>query len=244
MLELPQNLYSCQRFTQVKIQEIQIENRNFTHYQGSFLISSTSREDNITDILYITYSDIVVNFSPIIWTSSNPLTSTVIGNPQNSSKVEMLLIDGASIHGHRLMGPLPDKLVYAVDWRLEFGQITGDLSPLFAISATEFLSCFLHHYDDKDNLLNPIVVLPDITCANIEVAGVDVSLWSGSSVLKVKMNDGLKMHFDNVVNVRYCDRVVVHLPNLCVQGLTMTNKASDNWMVMFVSMTTAILLIH
>jgi hypothetical protein len=122
------------------------------------------------------------------------------------------------------MGPLPEKEVYAVDWQLDFGSVMGELSPAFLASIKAIIVPFAFHYNDFDNLLTPIIEPPDITCAHVAVQDIKVSIWGKSSVTTIELDDGFRLHFDNVASERYTHRIVTEVPSILIRSLAIADS--------------------
>ena len=226
----PTELYGCAEYTMAKTREVFISNRSTTHYQGAISDSKLLISTLVLILASWRAPDVTLDFSPVFWGDSLPEISKIKRpKPQKKISNDLVCIDGLVVRGHRMMGPLPEKKVYAVDWRITTGKISGDASPSLLSDAGAYFAAFGFHFDDADNQLSPILTLTDVTCATVRVKEIDLSVWGESSVACLKLEQGFKLHVDNFVTERYCERTVIEVPHLLVRCLAVGETANDEW---------------
>ncbi|KAI9492938.1 hypothetical protein BDB00DRAFT_872979 [Zychaea mexicana] len=202
-LLLPENLYDCSHYSQMDIQELQVELRNL-------------------DI----YMDMYITVSPITWTResyTDPSSKKAFVRSRNGrDQGNFLYIDELSIYAHRLFGPLPEIATYLCHWDFEVGRITGEVKPSFLLGTTNFAQTFAYDLIDEDNAVPAEIAPaadPDVTFLKASVKEVDVYLMNDHSAAKVSIDQGLSLEFDNLVNEKYNQRVNVNIPALVATTL-------------------------
>ncbi|KAF9904551.1 hypothetical protein EC991_002611 [Linnemannia zychae] len=207
-LILPENLYSCDNYSEITCAELQLDLRNL-------------------DI----YMDMDVNISPLTWSRQVAKKPGKIGAKPSRGDQNYLYVDGISVYAHRLFGPLPKTTTYVANWKLDIGSIYGQIKPSFLLGVTSFAKAFAYNLKDGDNafpLEYATVTPPDITFVDLTVKEVDVSIWGEDVVSQILLKDGVIVHFDDVINERYLGRVVLKLQSLLVRSMALTeaNKGS------------------
>ncbi|CAO3610069.1 unnamed protein product [Mucor hiemalis] len=222
VLLLPENLYECSRYSQFEFQELQVELRNL-------------------DV----YLDLFVSISPITASrDSNPNTQSKEGffriknarDPKN-----YLYIDGLSVAAHRLFGPLPDCATYVCHWEFDIGRVTGEVKPSFLLGLACFGQSFAYNLIDEDNAVPQEMEskdLPDVTFLKLYVQEVDVFLMSINSATNICFKDGILLELDNLINVKYSQRISIKLPSIMtrclanpdhVRGISTINESEYSW---------------
>ncbi|KAJ3287854.1 hypothetical protein HK104_008423, partial [Borealophlyctis nickersoniae] len=173
---------------------------------------------------------LTVTLGPINWTLMNLAVHGLDKIKPSAQRFNSLFIHDLSIRGHRLFGPMPRALCYAVDWRVDLGPIQGELQPSFLPVATSMLKSLAFHFLDQDNAIPPPPVLPDITCVQVTYGRVDVSVWGQGSVSSFVLDEGLRLQLDNVVCDRWKSRVFIEIPHILLRSLAATGDsgASDD----------------
>jgi hypothetical protein len=212
VLLLPENLYECSRYSQFEFQELQVELRNL-------------------DL----YFDLYVNISPItVSRDSNPNPQSKEGffriknarDPKN-----YLYIDGLNVTGHRLFGPLPDCSTYVCHWEFDIGEITGEIKPSFLLGLACFSQSFAYNLIDEDNAVPQEMEskdLPDVTFLKLFVKGVDVCLMSLNSATNICLGEGILLEFDNLINVKYSQRISIKIPSILTRCLANPDHVRGN----------------
>ncbi|KAG0277971.1 hypothetical protein BGZ95_004994 [Linnemannia exigua] len=207
-LILPENLYSCDNYSEITCAELQLDLRNL-------------------DI----YMDMDVNISPLTWSRQVAKKPGKIGTKPSRSDQNYLYIDGISVYAHRLFGPLPKTTTYVANWKLDIGSIYGQIKPSFLLGVTSFAKAFAYNLKDGDNafpLEYATVTPPDITFVDLTVKEVDVSIWGEDVVSQILLKDGVVVHFDDVINERYLGRVVLKLQSLLIRSMALTEANKDS----------------
>ncbi|KAG0319921.1 hypothetical protein BGZ97_001164 [Linnemannia gamsii] len=207
-LILPENLYSCDNYSEITCAELQLDLRNL-------------------DI----YMDMDVNISPLTWSRQVAKKPGKIGAKPSRSDQNYLYIDGISVYAHRLFGPLPKTTTYVANWKLDIGSIYGQIKPSFLLGVTSFAKAFAYNLKDGDNafpLEYATVTPPDITFVDLTVKEVDVSIWGEDVVSQILLKNGVIVHFDDVINERYLGRVVLKLQSLLIRSMALTEAGKDS----------------
>ncbi|KAI8820653.1 uncharacterized protein EV422DRAFT_58087 [Fimicolochytrium jonesii] len=195
---LPANLYCIDNVTIMKIAEIQVENRNTTHY-----------------------NDLQVTFRPV--QVLRGVAKDGDYHPYPDSTRNALHIQDITIRGHRLFGLPPKALVYAVDWRISCGDIAGDLQPTALSALQSSLKSFVFHYADVDNSLAGSVALPDVTTILVTVGSVQVSVIGPGSVSTLALPKGLRLQYDNYACQTWVGRTFIEVPAIALRCLANTS---------------------
>ncbi|KAG0066506.1 hypothetical protein BGZ89_007213 [Linnemannia elongata] len=207
-LILPENLYSCDNYSEITCAELQLDLRNL-------------------DI----YMDMDVTISPLTWSRNVAKKPGKYGVKPSRSDQNYLYIDGISVYAHRLFGPLPKTTTYVANWKLDIGSIYGQIKPSFLLGVTSFAKAFAYNLKDGDNafpLEYATVTPPDITFVDLTVKEVDVSIWGEDVVSQILLKNGVILHFDDVINERYLGRVVLKLQSLLVRSMALTEANKDS----------------
>ncbi|KAG0080035.1 hypothetical protein BGZ90_000949 [Linnemannia elongata] len=207
-LILPENLYSCDNYSEITCAELQLDLRNL-------------------DI----YMDMDVTISPLTWSRNVAKRPGKYGVKPSRSDQNYLYIDGISVYAHRLFGPLPKTTTYVANWKLDIGSIYGQIKPSFLLGVTSFAKAFAYNLKDGDNafpLEYATVTPPDITFVDLTVKEVDVSIWGEDVVSQILLKNGVILHFDDVINERYLGRVVLKLQSLLVRSMALTEANKDS----------------
>ncbi|KAF9351329.1 hypothetical protein BGX34_000650, partial [Mortierella sp. NVP85] len=205
-LLLPENLYSCDNYSEITCAEMQLDMRNL-------------------DV----YMDMHVNVSPLTW-SRKVKDANVLGGRQSRGDQNYLFVDGIDVYAHRLFGPLPKTTTYVANWKLDLGSIYGQIKPSFLLGVSSFAKAFVYNLKDGDNAFPPeyaTVLPPDITIVDVSVKEVDISIWGEDVVSQILLKDGVIVHFDDIINERYIGRVVLKLQSLQVRSMALTNTNKD-----------------
>ncbi|GJJ73130.1 hypothetical protein EMPS_05488 [Entomortierella parvispora] len=205
-LILPENLYSCENYSEITCAELQLDLRNL-------------------DV----YMDMHVNVSPLTW-SRQVVKPSNFGTKMSQGDQNYLFIDGISIYAHRLFGPLPKTTTYVANWTLDIGSIYGQIKPSFLLGVSSFAKAFAYNLVDGDNAFPPeyaTVTPPDITFVDLSVKEIDVSIRGEDVVSQILLKDGIIVHFDDVINERYIGRVVLKMQSLIVRSMALTQASSD-----------------
>ncbi|KAI8360778.1 hypothetical protein BD560DRAFT_491673 [Blakeslea trispora] len=209
VLLLPENIYECSRYSQLEFQELQLELRNL-------------------DV----YMDMYLSISPItISRDSNPNPQSKQGffriknarDPKN-----YLYIDGFNVHAHRLFGPLPDCATYLCHWDFDVGRIWGEIKPCFLLGLACFGQSFAYNLIDEDNAVPKELEsssLPDATFLKVHIDTIDINLMSMNSATNISLGEGVLIEFDNLINVKYSQRITIKIPIFLMRCLANPDQA-------------------
>ncbi|KAG0173076.1 hypothetical protein DFQ30_008982 [Apophysomyces sp. BC1015] len=216
-LTLLENLYDCTQYSQLEFQELQVELRNLDIYMGE--------EMNLDKLVMI---DMYVSISPVTWTrDSNPNPNTKRGpfrlkNARDTRNYIYIDDTETNIYAHRLFGPLPETATYLCNWEFDIGRITGELKPSFLLGATNFAQTFAYNLIDEDNAV-PVEMapaeLPDVTFVKASVREIDIFLMSYNSATEIQLVDGVTAEFDNLINVKYSQKIGLKVPTIVAKCL-------------------------
>ncbi|KAJ3382647.1 hypothetical protein HDU92_004650 [Lobulomyces angularis] len=117
---------------------------------------------------------------------------------------------------HKLFGPLPEGKAYGTDWRINFGQITGQFPLTFLVIIRKCAGSFLYHFWDKDNQLGDPVSNPFLNTIYVNFEKVNVNLSSMENNINVSLTHGLKLH---TASFEWTDRTYVEIPDIVITGL-------------------------
>ncbi|RUO96462.1 hypothetical protein BC936DRAFT_142002, partial [Jimgerdemannia flammicorona] len=174
--------------------------------------------------------DMYVNSSPLTWTREGGTVRKKekfkIKNAKDKDNQNYLYIDELSIYAHRLFGPRPLTTTYVCRWQFDVGTISGQVKPSFLLGIATFGKTFLYNMVDEDNALPPEFLTkpePDITFLKASIKEIDVALWGRQSATQISLKQGLNVDFDDLVNEKYNQKVILVLPQLAVKSLANTD---------------------
>ncbi|KAJ3043952.1 hypothetical protein HK097_001613, partial [Rhizophlyctis rosea] len=205
---LPENLYDLRDVQVLRGERIEVGNRNLDELQ-----------------------EIRVDFTPVRWFRSSVKSGGDAKRVRLNEQADencCLTLHGMKITGHRLFGPLPKALCFAVDYRVNMESIAGDVTPEFLVGLNAAVDSLALHLMDEDNTI-PSELLPDITAVSGGVERMDVRIWPGGvrhgeSVVSLEMVDGVRGDWDNVCVRGVVGRGEIEVP---VIGVRVLQKSSD-----------------
>jgi hypothetical protein len=142
-------------------------------------------------------------------------------------KMDYMFIEETSLKLGNLVGPLPKGLVYASDWRFDFGRISAEIKPRFLSLATRAVESFIYTFGNLDNDVCPPITYPLISAIQITVPCVDIYLWNPTSVILLKLAGGLLFQTDNFANENWINRFFIQIPNIQIQALAEAKNGVD-----------------
>ncbi|KXS18556.1 hypothetical protein M427DRAFT_194435 [Gonapodya prolifera JEL478] len=151
MVLLPENLYSCERFSSLRTRELYLDLRN-------------------NDL----YMDITTNCSPISWTYNDDderspgVRPPALPQPGRT----LILVEDLFLHAHRMFGPQPKNLVYAVDYQIRVTSIQGEMQPSFVPHVVAFAKAFALHFADEENIIVTRPLFADFTSAHMLLSSI------------------------------------------------------------------------
>ncbi|KAI9475562.1 MAG: hypothetical protein EXX96DRAFT_506047 [Benjaminiella poitrasii] len=223
VLLLPENLYECSRYSQFEFQELQLELRNL-------------------DV----YLDMYLNISPITLSRDDSPSPNPPHNQQQQQSTgffriknvrdpkNYVYIDGVNVYGHRLFGPLPACSTYLCHWEFDIGRITGEVKPSFLLGLSCFGQSFAYNLIDEDNAVPQEMeskTLPDVTFLKLYVREVDVYLMSMNSATNIRLQNGILLEFDNLINAKYSQRITMKIPAILTRCLANPDQARGDYSI-------------
>ncbi|KAI8885811.1 hypothetical protein K501DRAFT_331672 [Backusella circina FSU 941] len=203
VLLLPENLYDYSRYTQVELQELQLELRNLDPYLDLYITSSplTISRDN----------------SSSLQTRDSFYRTRIARDTKN-----FLYIDSLNIYAHRLCGPAPQCSTYVCHWDFDVGKISGEIKPSFLLGIASFGQTFAYNMIDEDNAVPQKLEsndLPDVTFLKFHIQEIDVCLMSMTSATNINLENGILLELDNLINEKYTNRISLKIPTIVTRCL-------------------------
>ncbi|KAJ4985061.1 fermentation associated protein [Stagonosporopsis vannaccii] len=194
-LLLPSNLYSADRCIRADLPYASADLR-FTNY----------------------YMDLMVNFSPISISLSEPPVSPDASpeqaNTPSSGQTE-IFIDSVAIFGHRLFGLPPTEPTYICNWDFDVGTISGECTSSFIETAAGAARSFAFTLDDDENSL-PLTEIPpihDATLLRLRTKDIHLGLHVAPEALLVKMS-AITLDFNDLAGTSFSQRLSACVPDL------------------------------
>ena len=170
------------------------------------------------------YMDLMVNFSPISISLSEPAASpnsSPESSPEqlhgSSSGQTELFIDFVVIFGHRLFGLPPTEPTYICNWDFDIGKISGECTSAFIETAAGAARSFGFTLDDDENSL-PLTEIPVIHDATLlRLRTLDVHLWLhiAPEALLVKTS-AITLDFNDLAGTTFSQRLSACVPELTI----------------------------
>ncbi|KAF9693199.1 hypothetical protein EKO04_008706 [Ascochyta lentis] len=194
---VPANLYSAERSVRADLPYASADLR-FTNY----------------------YMDLMVNFSPISVSLSEPTTSPESSPEElhgSSSGQTELFIDSVVIFGHRLFGLPPTEPTYICNWDFDVGKISGECTSAFIETAAGAARSFAFTLDDDENSLplTEIPVIHDTTILRLRTQDVHVWLNVAPEALLVKTS-AITLDFNDLAGTTFSQRLSACVPDLTI----------------------------
>ncbi|KZM22716.1 fermentation [Ascochyta rabiei] len=194
---VPANLYSAERSVRADLPYASADLR-FTNY----------------------YMDLMVNFSPISVSLSEPTTSPESSPEQlhgSSSGQTELFVDSVVIFGHRLFGLPPTEPTYICNWDFDVGKISGECTSAFIETAAGAARSFAFTLDDDENSvpLTEIPIIHDTTLLRLRTQDVHIWLHIAPEALLVKTS-AITLDFNDLAGATFSQRLSACVPDLTV----------------------------
>jgi hypothetical protein len=197
---VPTNLYSAERCIRADLPYASADLR-FTNY----------------------YMDLMVNFSPISISLSEPPASPDASPDQlhmSSSGQTELFIDSVIVFGHRLFGLPPTEPTYVCSWDFDVGKVSGECTSAFIETAAGAARAFAFTLDDDENSLplTEIPVIPDATLLRLRTQDVRIWLHIGSEALLVTTS-AITLDFNDLAGNLFSQRLSACVPDLTISAV-------------------------
>lgn len=194
---VPANLYSTERCIRADLPYASADLR-FTNY----------------------YMDLMVNFSPISISLSEPSPSPDSSPEQahqSFSGQTELFIDSIIIFGHRLFGLPPVEPTYVCNWDFDVGRISGECTSAFIETAAGAARSFAFTLDDDENslALTEIPAIPDATVLRLRTQDVQLWLHAGSEALLLRTS-AITLDFNDLAGNMFSQRLSACVPDLTI----------------------------
>lgn len=197
---IPSNLYSANRCIRADLPYASADLR-FTNY----------------------YMDLMVNFSPISISLSEPPLSPDASPEQAytpSSGQTELFIDSVVIFGHRLFGLPPTEPTYICNWDFDVGTISGECTSSFIETAAGAARSFGFTLDDDENSL-PLTEIPlihDATLLRLRTKDIHLWLHVAPEALLVKTS-AITLDFNDLAGALFSQRLSARVPDLTIAAV-------------------------
>jgi hypothetical protein len=166
------------------------------------------------------YMDLMVNFSPISISLSEPAASPESSPEQlhgSSSGHTELFIDSTVIFGHRLFGLPPTEPTYICNWDFDVGKISGECTSAFIETAAGAARSFGFTLDDDENSLplTEIPVIHDATLLRLRTQDIHLWLHVAPEALLVKTS-AITLDFNDLAGTTFSQRLSACVPELTI----------------------------
>lgn len=132
------------------------------------------------------------------------------------------IIDGFSVHTHRMFGLAPELTTYHCKWDFFSGGIYINGGPASLVGLGALIKCFATGFKDLENtLIYQIPIIYDMANFTFRCPVISFNLKCGDSdmFLKVDISD-LLLGFNDIANLRYSSRIIVSMPSIIVKIVT------------------------
>lgn len=191
---LPSNIYSADSFIRAELPVATVDLR-VTNY----------------------YLDLQTDVSPIAISLSG-----LHGQGDAESSRPQLLIDFATITGHRLFGLPPTEPCYAETWNVEIGKISGDCSLVFVENLAKAGRSFVFAFGDMENALPFEKTAPISSVMFLTLNVGSACLWINGDLTATRIcADPIKLSQNDRASSLFSGRMSLILPNLtltCVEA--------------------------
>lgn len=191
--------------------------------------------DNLDVDIHLThfYMDMQVDFSTVFgyyyMTEKFPNKELIWSIPDyqefTTSRNSEIVIDGFSVHTHRMFGLAPDLLTYHCKWDFasDMIRIEGKPDCLTGLKAT--VSDFILGFKDLENtLIYQIPIVYDMASFTFRCPQIFIKLATGvaNTSFEVRLSDFL-VGFNDIANLRYSDRITLSIPEIDVRIVNETD---------------------
>lgn len=113
-------------------------------------------------------------------------------------------------------------------WEFDIGRISGEIKPSFLLGLACFGQSFAYNLIDEDNAVPQEMEsndLPDVTFMKLYIQELDVCLMSMNSATNICLKEGVLLEFDNLINVKYSQRISIKIPAILTRCLANPDQA-------------------
>lgn len=132
------------------------------------------------------------------------------------------IIDGFSVHTHRMFGLAPELTTYQCKWDFFSGGIYINGGPASLVGLGALIKCFATGFKDLENtLIYQIPIVYDMANFTFRCSVISINLKCGDSDMffQVEISD-LLLGFNDIANLRYSSRLIVSLPSITIKIVT------------------------
>ncbi|OWB76337.1 hypothetical protein B5S32_g488 [[Candida] boidinii] len=172
------------------------------------------------------YMDMQANFSPINTRLVENVneeeifdTTAAYGKLDENSRFKPeMLIDGLSIHGHRIFGLPPIEPTYYCRWDFVAGEILIDSCPLFLDGMIRAIKNLGYCYIDNENSLGiPETVVDDVLNLSFTTPKCSIKLNNLDHIFSITL-DELSVKLSDWCNFRYNARANLNIPSIVIES--------------------------
>lgn len=130
-----------------------------------------------------------------------------------------IIIDGFSVHTHRMFGLAPDLLTYHCKWDFASGFIKIEGEPACITGLKAIVSNFALGFKDLENtLVYKVPIVYDMANFTFRCPELILKLTTGvaATFLEVNLTDIL-VGFNDIANERYSSRVILSIPSIVIK---------------------------
>ncbi|ODV85974.1 hypothetical protein CANARDRAFT_28034, partial [[Candida] arabinofermentans NRRL YB-2248] len=197
-LILPSHIYDCESHLALHFDSLDIDLR-FNNY----------------------YMDMQANFSQITTRFLDSCDESLIYETtrRKQSFEPELLVDGFTVHGHRMFGLPPDEPTYYCRWEFDAGDIIVDCQPFFIDALKISVAAIGVGYVDAENTLGiPIDIISDIVNLTFNTPKIEVKLNGDNYYLKAVLNE-LSFKLSDQATLNYNSRIDLNIEKIQVTAV-------------------------
>ncbi|THZ18483.1 hypothetical protein D6C89_08250 [Aureobasidium pullulans] len=172
------------------------------------------------------YLDLAVDVSPVSVSWS--------GLPDNEERTDgsspQIILDSASVTGHRLFGLPPTEPAYVSNWDVSLGNVSGECSLEFIQQLAKAGRAVAFALDDFENAL-PLAQtaeIPEAVFLRLKTGSICLWLNEGKSAIRL-YSEPITLNQNDRADGLFSSRMHVHLPNItatCVDTDSMAHRGS------------------
>jgi len=200
-LLFPTNIYSCDEFLRAELPVANLDLRIISYYL-----------------------DMGLQLSPLTFLSGS--SSKQDESPVESASSPQMFVKHLDLDGHRAFGLPPDEPVYANQWNIDVGAITGELSGSFVHDLAMAGRAFVFGFEDRENSLplpSPSVFF-DVTFVQVRTDTVRLGVHAGKDAFLLAL-DPVEVSTNDLAGDTFSQRVSVSVPKVtlaCVDAKSST----------------------
>lgn len=188
---MPKNIFECKQALVLEFELLEMEIRNTRYFQ-----------------------DFQINAGPLVCGQYTPSSDTKLNfnsNRKNNSFDTDLKISDLVFQSHRLYGPAPNYRQYLVDYKLDCGALTGNITETHLNDLFSFINSLSFTLTDADNSIIIPCTTYDITVFTFKLANASVTIFQ-DDYIEVELPSGLKFQFDNLLRDEQRNRASTTIP--------------------------------